>query len=289
MDPITSDSSLSDGNVTALQPLLKRIHLAQDYSLPDGIKFRQILHFDSGTKKLAIWWWPVYDEEDEAVLINPRLLNTRVPPGDLEEYRRCHNICTPCCLCAYINDANYVETRIGVVGVSEGGKVRDSTELSGAYIAECAKQICGYSICLEDFYTLPGMRVKRYTHREHPLGFQKVAIVLGGSSAGDGLIRLVHLRGRKRKLVALGNTLEEPLHSKRLRKLRTKGLAEEEFWDMFAQCFRCGHVTLRASFPAENCVQCAMERSATASIVEGTGHSEVIDLTGDSDSGVEDF
>ncbi|KAH6913009.1 hypothetical protein BKA70DRAFT_1422552 [Coprinopsis sp. MPI-PUGE-AT-0042] len=280
MNPTCSDTSLQDHHIRALQPFLQRIYLAQDHDLPDGVKFRQVLHFDSGTKKLAIWWWPVYDEEDEAVLINPRLLNTRVPPGELEEYRRCHNISNPCCLCAYINDSTYTETRIGVVGVSKEGE--DNKRTSGAYIAECAKQICGYSICLEDFYTLPGLRVKKYTHRERPQGFQMTADRLGASIAGDGFVRLVHLRGRKRKLAALGHTLEEPVYSKRLRKLRTQGLPEKEFWDMFAQCFRCGYVTLRISFPSDGCVQCTAERSAVASISEGA-RGEVIDLTGDSD------
>jgi hypothetical protein len=49
--------SLPDHQLMALKPFLQRIRLAQEYDLPNGVKFRQVLHFDSDTQKLAIWWW----------------------------------------------------------------------------------------------------------------------------------------------------------------------------------------------------------------------------------------
>jgi hypothetical protein len=80
---------------------------------------------------------PVYDADDDAVLINPALLNARVPPDDLEEYRRRHVFLEPCCLCAYVNGVRYTETRI-VLSEAVG-------EDNGSFVAECAQQQCGYS------------------------------------------------------------------------------------------------------------------------------------------------
>jgi hypothetical protein len=79
---------------------------------------------------------PIYGEDDEAVLINPALLNARVPPDELEEYRRCHTLRLPCCLCAYIDEVAYTETQTMILE-KHGSK-------TGRYAAVCARGRCGY-------------------------------------------------------------------------------------------------------------------------------------------------
>jgi hypothetical protein len=81
---------------------------------------------------------PVYDRNDQAAITDPSLLHARVPPAELEEYRRCHKFVTPCCLCAFIDGVALTESRIGVVGEAGEGSM-------GQYMAECARKRCGYS------------------------------------------------------------------------------------------------------------------------------------------------
>ncbi|KAH6905058.1 hypothetical protein BKA70DRAFT_1226253 [Coprinopsis sp. MPI-PUGE-AT-0042] len=89
---------------------------------------RQVLHFDFRSESLTIWFWPVYDNTDEAVRKDPALENARVPPSDLEGYRRKHELKAPCCLCALMDDLPYTESRIGLAGTE--------SSRTGAYIAD---------------------------------------------------------------------------------------------------------------------------------------------------------
>ncbi|KAH6907246.1 hypothetical protein BKA70DRAFT_1223606 [Coprinopsis sp. MPI-PUGE-AT-0042] len=121
---------------------------------------RQVLHYDFHSGSLMIWFWPVYNNQDKAVRDDPRLENAQVPPSDLEEYAREHELRAPCCLCALIDDVPYTESKIRLAG-PEGSR-------TGTYVAECAMNRCGYYVYLEDFYTLLGLRVRKYALREVP-------------------------------------------------------------------------------------------------------------------------
>ena len=68
----------------------------------------------------------------------------RVPPSELEAFRRTHKLIGPSCLCAFLDGSDYTETRIGVVETASGYHGRDRFNVHGEYIAICAKQRCGY-------------------------------------------------------------------------------------------------------------------------------------------------
>jgi hypothetical protein len=65
----------------------------------------------------------------------------RIAPSDLEDHRRTHHFKAPCCLCATSMDQGYVESKIGLVLVAPGAP---STQVNGEYVAQCAKNTCGY-------------------------------------------------------------------------------------------------------------------------------------------------
>jgi hypothetical protein len=96
---------------------------------------------------------PVYDKNDQAAIFDLSLVNARVPPADLEEYRRCHKFVAPCCLCAFIDNVAMTESRIGVVGEASGENV-------GQYMAECARKRCGYSGEASSLHALTGLLTK---------------------------------------------------------------------------------------------------------------------------------
>lgn len=68
------------------------------------------------------------------------MVNGRVAPGDLEDYRRCHDFMAPCCLCAFVDEVEYTETVIGIVAAGDKSDLH-----SGLYVARCANERCGYS------------------------------------------------------------------------------------------------------------------------------------------------
>ncbi|KAH6908718.1 hypothetical protein BKA70DRAFT_1222324 [Coprinopsis sp. MPI-PUGE-AT-0042] len=270
MQPFDEDPPAQDNPSGLLHAFLQRIKLLQDYRLPRPLKFSQLLHFDSESNDILPWFWPVYDADDVAVLINPALLNARVAPDDLEEYRRCHVFLAPCCLCAYVSGIQYTETRI-VVPEGSGGD-------SGTFVAECAQQRCGYSVCLELFYPLIGMRLRKYERRARPLDFaahiarEGVHTQTTRDKAKDELFRpVLFAQSRKRKFEVVDLSASPMVvRKKRLRRLGTTGISDAAFWDTFVRCFQCKKIVLRETAPDIHC--------CTASIIN---MAEVIDLTQD--------
>ncbi|KAH6916586.1 hypothetical protein BKA70DRAFT_1215088 [Coprinopsis sp. MPI-PUGE-AT-0042] len=63
------------------------------------------------------------------------LVNCRVYPGDLEDYRRANQIRNPCCLCAYIDNVPFTESHVQMA--TGQGAISLGTE--GRYVAECAQ------------------------------------------------------------------------------------------------------------------------------------------------------
>lgn len=61
----------------------------------------------------------------------------RVHPSDLVDYRTTHQMLGPCCLCPLVsnNQPDFVEAAIYMP--SEG-------DHAGKYIANCARDLCGY-------------------------------------------------------------------------------------------------------------------------------------------------
>ncbi|KAH6883626.1 hypothetical protein BKA70DRAFT_1238327 [Coprinopsis sp. MPI-PUGE-AT-0042] len=161
---------------------------------------RQVLQYDYRSESLSIWFWPVYDSQDEAVQRDPSLENARVPPSDLEEYRRKHTLKAPCCLCALMDDVPYTESRIGLAGTE--------SSRTGTYIAECAQNRCGYYVYLEDFYPVLGLRIRKYARRD-------ISIPEGSA--------LPAVRTPRRWAMKIGK----------------EGVSERDFWITIVQCPRC--------------------------------------------------
>ncbi|KAH6877036.1 hypothetical protein BKA70DRAFT_1448285 [Coprinopsis sp. MPI-PUGE-AT-0042] len=255
MQPYGEGPTAQEDPSSLLRSFLQRIKLLHDYGLPRPLKFCQLLHFDSESNNILPWFWPVYDAEDAAVLVNPALLNARVAPDDLEEYRRCHVFLAPCCLCAYISGIRYTETRIVV---PEGSGAGDS----GTFVAECAQQRCGYSVCLELFYPLIGMRLRKYERRARPLDF-------AAHIAREG----VHAQTIRDK------AQDEPflpvlVAQRRKRNFEVVDLSASPmvvpFWGIFVRCFQCKKIVLKETAPD-------LHRCNTPMI----NTAEVIDLTQD--------
>ncbi|KAH6916505.1 hypothetical protein BKA70DRAFT_1419406 [Coprinopsis sp. MPI-PUGE-AT-0042] len=256
-----------------VRSFLRRVHAQHYRSTPN----RQVLEFDSDSMEMMTWFWPVYDRNDQAAIYDPSLINARVAPADLEEYRRCHRFVAPCCLCTFIDNVALTECRIGVVGEASGGSV-------GQYMAECARKRCGYSVCLEDFYPLHGLRVKKYPFRTKPLGFKEVNILVGvhhdfSSPEGDGITQMLPAKGSKRGMDQ-GDPDEEGVLAKRLVMLGEEGLPDAQFWNTFIQCFRCKWVILRSKFPQEHsCSKRRRQENSGPSMA--SSNSDIIDLTDD--------
>lgn len=75
----------------------------------------------------------------------------RVPPSELDEYCRHHDIRFPCCLCAMASGDPSMYTESSVFLVT-------SSQLSGEYIASCSTGTCKYwgksYLCLDFVYLL---------------------------------------------------------------------------------------------------------------------------------------
>ncbi|KAH6911193.1 hypothetical protein BKA70DRAFT_1423942 [Coprinopsis sp. MPI-PUGE-AT-0042] len=111
------------------------------------------------------------------------LVNCRVYPGDLEDYRRANQIRNPCCLCAYIDNVPFTESHVQMA--TGQGAISLGTE--GRYVAECAQGRCGYYVCLEDFYPLLGLRLKKYHRRDRSLTYIEATRLQGvGDDFRDG-------------------------------------------------------------------------------------------------------
>lgn len=113
------------------------------------------LHYDSKSAAMVVFQWCV----ERMLFLGLFLLlrgsvhvsrpfdpetQTRVPPNGLEAYRRTHYFKAPCCLCAFVENRNYSEARIGIVESFNGNEDRNRSVLHGEYVATCAAQACGY-------------------------------------------------------------------------------------------------------------------------------------------------
>jgi hypothetical protein len=109
------------------------------------------LHYDERTRSLIEYpWWVCSFSGSFTVLtylvsfarpINPDT-KQRVPPSELEAFRRTNRFRGPSCLCAFLDGGDYTEARIGIVESIERSGER--SQLHGEYVAVCAKQRCGY-------------------------------------------------------------------------------------------------------------------------------------------------
>ncbi|KAH6890748.1 hypothetical protein BKA70DRAFT_1441759 [Coprinopsis sp. MPI-PUGE-AT-0042] len=156
----------------------------------------------------------VYDSQDRAVRDDPSLENAWVPPSNLEEYRHEHELRAPCCLCALMDNVPYTESRIGLAGAE--------SSRAGTYVAECALNKCGYYVYLEDFYSLRGLRIRKYARRDIP--------ILEGST-------LPATRTAKRWVMKIGR----------------EGVSEQDFWLMIGQCPRCQWLLPKLELQTHGC------------------------------------
>ncbi|KAH6883753.1 hypothetical protein BKA70DRAFT_1238182 [Coprinopsis sp. MPI-PUGE-AT-0042] len=105
---------ISQRDVT-IHRFLRKIGSAHQAVARRGVT-RQVLHYNTSTKGLEPWLWPVYNGEG-----NPALATSRVELSGLEEYWRYHEFQAPLCLCAHIDGTPYTKSRIKLVESGERG------------------------------------------------------------------------------------------------------------------------------------------------------------------------
>ncbi|KAJ3540108.1 hypothetical protein NMY22_g4446 [Coprinellus aureogranulatus] len=208
------------------------------------------LHFDSKTGGLVEFYWPCKcNPETEEV--------ERVTPSDLESLRRTHEFQAPCCLCAFIDGEDYTESQIGIVEVLTKDEDRNKPILNGEIVAQCARQRCGYLLCLERFYPLYHLQTRVCHPRTIPLPIQDlihISDIEKSFRRGDGLFQVmpdVVTRGHR-----AGPEMVDPRETKMIRnKLISDlmvGVSEARFWAIFVQCLQCRNVMFREHFAANH-------------------------------------
>ncbi|KAH6901540.1 hypothetical protein BKA70DRAFT_1229709 [Coprinopsis sp. MPI-PUGE-AT-0042] len=145
---------------------------------------RPVLHFDFRSESLTIWFWTVVRQHRLKLYgKTPALENAR-------------------------------ESRIGLAGTE--------SSRTGAYIAECAQNRCGYYVYLEDFYPVLGLRIRRYALRD-------LSIPEGST--------LPAVATTRRWAMAIGRG----------------GVSERDFWIAIAQCPNCQWLLPKLELQAHVC------------------------------------
>ncbi|TEB19267.1 hypothetical protein FA13DRAFT_1719021 [Coprinellus micaceus] len=201
------------------------------------------LHYDSRTESLKEFPWP-FDLET----------GQRVPPSMLESYRRTHMFQAPSCLCAFLDKVDYTESVIGIIEVATGGNADENHDsiLNGQYVAVCERRRCGYSLCLEKFYMLSGLKMQGCLKRETPLSLREMSYVsdLRGpaySQSKAGLLQMIgepSIRGGRFRFPYVKPDVSKKEKDALLRSL-TEGMGEDLFYGTFVQCFICKDIMLR--------------------------------------------
>ncbi|KAJ3533282.1 hypothetical protein NMY22_g7399 [Coprinellus aureogranulatus] len=195
------------------------------------------LHYQPKTQSLAEYPWP----------LDPTT-KRRIPPSELEAFRRTHIFTGPCCLCSYLEGGGYTEARIAIVSTAKagiGGETHlGASGIGGEYVAVCARQRCGYFLCLERFYPLDGLRLRVCRKRAAPLPVEDLSIVsiLGKESkGGGGLVQIIgdtFARGPGDLLRQFDIEARKKAHLRRV-KVFGDGVPQDMFWGMFVQCIAC--------------------------------------------------
>ncbi|KAH6866051.1 hypothetical protein BKA70DRAFT_1454641 [Coprinopsis sp. MPI-PUGE-AT-0042] len=212
-----------------------------------------ILHWSPRKKDLEVWYWPT-DVDGQ-----------RIAPSELEAHRRTHEFRSPCCLCAADGthpsgfESSYTEAQIGIVTKLPNEGLQSEYgcyALTGEYVAICAQRRCGYLVCLEWFYALPLLFVRKHEERENPLPQQELTYIdnLGLSEEGSedaGLFQTLpqtlNTRGTKRKLQNANFDSLDDLPNQ-IEALIRDGVPESVFWSMFIQCSACKIITATSVF-----------------------------------------
>ncbi|KAJ3518521.1 hypothetical protein NMY22_g13632 [Coprinellus aureogranulatus] len=201
------------------------------------------LHYNVDTGALVQYSWP-FDPEHRR----------RVLPCEMERFRRTHHFHGPCCLCAFLEGDGYTEARIGVVEAGDWDRDVSAAAIQGEYVAVCAKQRCGYVLCLDRFFALDHLRIRRHIKRAKPLPPQELTYISDVSQsfrAGTGLFQAMPnaiIRGRARRLEVTSPDARKEKDD--LVKTLSEGVPESQFWTSFVQCVHCKAVMLRSGIQA---------------------------------------
>ncbi|KAH6905105.1 hypothetical protein BKA70DRAFT_1431191 [Coprinopsis sp. MPI-PUGE-AT-0042] len=237
-----------------------------------------ILHWISERGDVGKWSWP-----------SDPTTGTRIPPSELESYRRTHHFLSPCCLCAAELDEDYIEARIGLVHVPSAAH---GSFMNGEYVAECALRRCGYFVPLERFYSLKLLHIKEYMKRAQPLPAEQVTYITDFDPRLDQKLGLhqalpahsILSRGSRQRLA-----VERPVSTTRacntFTRLWSKGLEEHSFWQLFIQCAQCRKIMPKDVFATVHspvgCRKCQDDTIGTPDIEDGyettSGDTEIID------------
>ncbi|KAH6880999.1 hypothetical protein BKA70DRAFT_1238514 [Coprinopsis sp. MPI-PUGE-AT-0042] len=214
----------------------------------------QILHWTSTWNKLSEWAWPSDSDTGE-----------RVPPSDLEGHRRTHYFMAPCCLCPLLLGEMYVESKIGLAVVAPGS-VR--SEVSGEYIAQCARNECGYFVPLERFYARKILKVNAYKKRDAPLEPHQLNYISDLAPGHEEMLGLPQALPSSSIWSRGPRKFDHPIDTQTVytdfNNLWARGVEEDVFWRLFVQCALCKMVMPRDVFgTVHGPVGCWMRREGT--------------------------
>ncbi|KAJ3501342.1 hypothetical protein NMY22_g18961 [Coprinellus aureogranulatus] len=167
------------------------------------------------------------------------------------------------------NNKDYTESRIAIAEVIVASSAESGALMDGEYVATCAKQRCGYLLCIERLYLCDDIKLKSYAVRASPVPAVELAYAPDIEQLfkrGGGLLQVmnkavVKAKGRKcnpkipwngpvTALLSSEGLISISPEEARLSKANLLedlacGVSEARFWAIFVQCLVCKEVVLR--------------------------------------------
>jgi hypothetical protein len=104
-----------------------------------------------------VWHLSILHDCAPHVLYRPVIGQERVVPSLLREHRQSHQFSGPCCLCPLFEPNGQRVFTEAAMFIARSGR------LSGEYVAQCAKGLCGYSGKPPVSYAEPGTHSPAHT------------------------------------------------------------------------------------------------------------------------------
>ncbi|KAH6879736.1 hypothetical protein BKA70DRAFT_1233586 [Coprinopsis sp. MPI-PUGE-AT-0042] len=194
--------------------------------------------------------------------VNPET-GERVVPSELKSHRRTHYFVPPCCLCAPVLSKMYVESYIAIVHIPSG---RPGALLNGSADTSVRDNLC-YSqrwwspafclVPLERLFSLKLLHLKCYEKHYSPLPAEQSAYITDFNLQLQELLDLyqalpvgtIFCRGDKKEL-PVETLLKAMTVGSNFVTLWSKGLREDDFWQLFLPRAICKTVMLWDVFSA---------------------------------------
>ncbi|KAJ3540837.1 hypothetical protein NMY22_g4128 [Coprinellus aureogranulatus] len=202
-----------------------------------------LLHWVASTGGLGEFGWPSDEQSGE-----------RIPPEQWESLRRTHHFRGPCCLCAFLDDKDYTESRIAISevilassgenGALVNGDVYRETILMRRYKDEVIRHQRHVPILVQYVAF-----TRADTGAAFPVPAQELAHIPDidkSFKVSGGLFQVMNkavVRGKGR-LVSITPEEAQIPKADLIRDLSC-GISESRFWSIFVQCLLCKEVIFR--------------------------------------------